>query len=54
MALHAVELLHGMGTSGETKTYYQMTTDFKCPAPLPRGYRDYLPVLNIEEGAIAR
>jgi predicted dehydrogenase len=38
MAVHGLEFLLGLYKSCETRQFYQMTTGFERPAPLPRGY----------------
>jgi len=38
MAFHGLELLLGLYKSCETKQFYQMTSTFKRPEPIPRGY----------------
>ncbi|MDR3138178.1 MAG: Gfo/Idh/MocA family oxidoreductase [Treponema sp.] len=38
MAFHGLELLLGLYKSCETKEFYQMTSAFERPAPLPRGH----------------
>lgn len=38
MAFHGLELLLGLYKSCETKQFYQMTSTFQRPAPIPRGY----------------
>jgi len=38
MAFHGLELLLGLYKSCETKQFYQMTSTFKRPLPIPRGY----------------
>ncbi|MDR0601373.1 MAG: hypothetical protein LBG42_03255 [Treponema sp.] len=38
MALHGLELLLGLYKSSETRRFYEMTSTFERPAPLPRGY----------------
>ncbi|MDR0562075.1 MAG: Gfo/Idh/MocA family oxidoreductase [Spirochaetaceae bacterium] len=38
MAFHGLELLLGLYKSSETKVFYQMTSTFDRPAPIPRGY----------------
>jgi predicted dehydrogenase len=38
MAFHGLELLLGLYKSCETKTFYQMTSSFQRPNPIPRGY----------------
>jgi predicted dehydrogenase len=38
MAFHGLELLLGIYKSCETGTFYQMTSTFQRPAPIPRGY----------------
>jgi predicted dehydrogenase len=40
MAFHGLELLLGLYKSCETGTFYQMTSTFTRPAPIPRGYLD--------------
>jgi predicted dehydrogenase len=39
MAFHGLELLLGIFKSCETKRFYEMTTTFTRPAPLPRGHQ---------------
>ncbi|MDR1565727.1 MAG: Gfo/Idh/MocA family oxidoreductase [Treponema sp.] len=38
MAFHGLELLLGIYKSSETGTFYQMTSAFQRPNPIPRGY----------------
>ena len=38
MAFHVVELLLGLFKSSETKKFYEMTSTFERPLPIPRGY----------------
>ena len=38
MAFHGLELLLGLYKSCETKNFYQMTSSFQRPEPIPRGY----------------
>jgi predicted dehydrogenase len=38
MAFHGLELLLGLYQSCETKKFYEMTSSFELPAPIPRGY----------------
>ncbi|MDR1419575.1 MAG: Gfo/Idh/MocA family oxidoreductase [Treponema sp.] len=38
MALHGLELLLGLYKSCETRRFYEMTSTFERPAPLPRGH----------------
>jgi predicted dehydrogenase len=38
MAFHGLELLLGLYKSCETRRFYEMTSRFERPAPLPRGY----------------
>ena len=38
MAFHGLELLLGLYKSCETKKFYEMTSSFQRPAPIPRGY----------------
>ncbi|MCL2008826.1 MAG: Gfo/Idh/MocA family oxidoreductase [Treponema sp.] len=38
MAFHGLELLLGLYKSCETRTFYDMTTTFERPLPIPRGY----------------
>jgi len=38
MAFHGLELLLGLYKSCETRQFYQMTSTFTRPAPIPRGY----------------
>jgi len=38
MAFHGLELLLGLFKSCETKKFYEMTSTFQRPAPIPRGY----------------
>jgi predicted dehydrogenase len=38
MAVHGLELLLGLYKSCETKQFYEMTSTFQRPAPIPRGY----------------
>ena len=38
MAFHGLELLLGLYKSCETKKFYEMTSTFQRPAPIPRGY----------------
>ena len=38
MAFHGLELLLGLYKSCETKQFYEMTSSFERPAPIPRGY----------------
>jgi predicted dehydrogenase len=38
MAFHGLELLLGIFKSGETRRFYEMTSTFTRPTPLPRGY----------------
>ena len=38
MAFHGLELLLGLYKSCETKKFYEMTSTFERPAPIPRGY----------------
>ena len=38
MAFHGLELLLGMYKSCETKQFYEMTSSFERPEPIPRGY----------------
>ncbi|MDR2535005.1 MAG: Gfo/Idh/MocA family oxidoreductase [Treponema sp.] len=40
MAFHGLELLLGLYQSSETKRFYQMTSTFERPDPIPRGYLD--------------
>jgi predicted dehydrogenase len=38
MAFHGLELLLGLYKSCETKKFYEMTSAFERPSPIPRGY----------------
>jgi predicted dehydrogenase len=38
MAFHGLELLLGLYQSCETKKFYEMTSTFQRPAPIPRGF----------------
>ena len=38
MAFHGLELLLGLYKSCESKNFYEMTSTFQRPAPIPRGY----------------
>jgi predicted dehydrogenase len=38
MAFHGLELLLGLYKSCETKKFYEMTSSFQRPEPIPRGY----------------
>jgi hypothetical protein len=38
MAFHGLELLLGLYKSFETKKFYEMTSTFVRPAPIPRGF----------------
>ena len=38
MAFHGLELLLGLYRSCETRQFYEMTSSFERPAPIPRGY----------------
>lgn len=38
MALHALEVLQGIGDSSRTKMHYNLTSTFERPEPLARGY----------------
>ncbi|MDR2631607.1 MAG: Gfo/Idh/MocA family oxidoreductase [Spirochaetaceae bacterium] len=38
MALHAIEILEGISTSGETGTFYKLKTSFSPAPPLPQGF----------------
>ena len=38
MAFHGLELLLGLYESCETKKFYEMTSTFEIPLPIPRGY----------------
>jgi len=38
LAFHGLELLLGLYQSCETKQFYEMTSSFKQPAPIPRGF----------------
>ncbi|MCL2832629.1 MAG: Gfo/Idh/MocA family oxidoreductase [Treponema sp.] len=38
MAFHGLELLLGLYQSSGTKKFYEMTSTFQRPAPIPRGY----------------
>jgi predicted dehydrogenase len=38
MAFHGLELLLGLYKSCETKKFYEMTSTFQRPAPIPRGF----------------
>jgi predicted dehydrogenase len=38
MALHAIEILEGIGTSDRTGTFYKLETDFSPGLPLPQGF----------------
>jgi hypothetical protein len=38
MAFHGLELLLGLYRSCETRRFYEMTSRFERPAPLPRGH----------------
>ena len=38
MAFHGLELLLGLYKSCDTKQFYEMTSSFERPAPIPRGY----------------
>ena len=40
LALHAMEVIHGLDVSAEEEKVYHMTTSFDRPAPLPAGYTD--------------
>ncbi|MFW5717513.1 MAG: Gfo/Idh/MocA family protein, partial [Spirochaetota bacterium] len=40
MSLHVLEVMHGLLESGETASYYEMTTSCERPAPLPVGLND--------------
>ncbi|GHT63307.1 oxidoreductase [Spirochaetia bacterium] len=40
MAFHGLELLLGLYKSCETQQFYQMTSSFERPNPIPRGYLD--------------
>jgi predicted dehydrogenase len=38
MALHAIEVLEGISTSGKTRTFYQLETSFNPVPALPQGF----------------
>jgi hypothetical protein len=38
MAFHGLELLLGLYKSCETKAFYEMTSSFQRPEPIPRGF----------------
>ena len=55
MALHSLEVMHGIAKSSESGSRYQMTTTFERPAPLPAGYlkkSDFADFLADEEAAL--
>jgi predicted dehydrogenase len=53
MAYHALEVLHGIVTSSETKSNQVMTSTFEQTPPLPRGYTGHGVFEFIEEPGIA-
>lgn len=53
MAYHALEILHGIVRSGETKTNQAITSTFEQMPPLPRGYTGLGFFEVIEEAGIA-
>lgn len=53
MGYHALEVLHGIGISSQTKQVYELKSRFEKTPPLPRGYREMAPILNMEESSIA-
>ncbi len=53
MAFHALEVLQGIGNSSRTKMHYNLTSTFKRPAPLARGYVGSTPFQGIEETVLA-
>lgn len=50
MALNALEALHGIAISSETKMHYELKSTFEKPAPLPQGYV-YKPTVHSDEEA---
>jgi len=53
MAFHGLELLLGLYKSCETKSFYEMTSTFQIPAPIPRGYLGEKYVRSTPESGIA-
>ncbi len=53
MAYHALEVLHGIGISGETGKHYALTSTCTKPAALPRGYKGGEFFAGIDESALA-
>ncbi len=54
MAFHALELLTGIGISGETGKRYDLQSSFEKPKALPRGYKSPFPgAAGFEENTIA-
>jgi hypothetical protein len=53
MAFHALEVLHGIVKSSDTKSNQVMTSTFEQMPPLPRGYAGQSFFEFIEETSIA-
>lgn len=53
MAYHALEILHGIGISGQRKAHYDLNSTFAIPSALPRGFMGGTHFQAIEESAIA-
>ncbi|MFV0465575.1 MAG: Gfo/Idh/MocA family protein [Lachnospiraceae bacterium] len=53
LGYHALEVLHGIKISGNTRQFYDMKSEFEMPEPLARGYHTGFPIPMIEESVIA-
>ncbi|MDD7248424.1 MAG: gfo/Idh/MocA family oxidoreductase, partial [Oscillospiraceae bacterium] len=52
MAYHVFETMHGIMTSAETGSFYQLQSTFQTPAALPAGYRSVGDWSRKEESAL--
>ena len=52
MAYHVFETMHGIMTSAETGSFYQLQSAFQTPAALPAGYRSVGDWSRKEESAL--
>ncbi|MNC73140.1 hypothetical protein D3C75_1242910 [compost metagenome] len=53
MAYHALEVLHGIVQSGDTKQHVTIKSTFMKTPPLPRGYLDSKYLYSQEESGLA-
>ncbi|MFV0466867.1 MAG: Gfo/Idh/MocA family protein [Lachnospiraceae bacterium] len=53
LGYHALEVLHGIKISSESRQFYEMKSDFEIPKALERGFHSAVPIPVIEESVIA-